>query len=79
MSYYFILFEINILIKKISILRTNIFPKNAVDINPSLYPSQFNTTGCRLWSSGSDRIQPSLVNSMQDGPIEIAVEISRTE
>ena len=43
-------------------------------------PSHFNATGCRLWSTGSDRSQSSVANSMQKGPSEIAVvQISRTE
>ena len=56
------------------------FPKNTVDTNPMPPPSHFNATGCRLWSTGSDRSQSSVVNSMQKGPSEIAVvKISRTE
>ena len=66
--------------KHLSIPRTNIFLKNKVDTKPRLPPSQFNATGCRLWSTGSDRSQSSFVNSMQKGPSEIAVvQISRTE
>ena len=54
--------------------------KNKVDTNPRLPPSHFKATGCRLWSTGSDRGQSSGVNSMQKGPSEIAVvQISRTE
>ena len=42
--------------------------------------SENNATGCRLWSTGSDRSQSSVVNSMQKGPSEIAiVQISLTE
>ena len=64
----------------ITILRSNIFLKNTVDTNPRLSPSHFNATGCRLWSTGSDRSQSSVVNSMQMGPSEIAVvQISRTK
>ena len=78
-----ILFQMNIFLlkkKHLSILRTNIFLKNTVDTNPSLPPSHFNATGCRLWSTGSDRSQSSVVNSMQNEPSEIAVvQISRTE
>ena len=66
--------------KHLSILRTNIFLKSEVDTNPRLPPPHFNATGCRLWSTGSDRSQSSVVNSMQKGPSEIAVvQISRTE
>ena len=54
--------------------------KNKVDTNLRLPPSHFNATGCRLWSTGSDRSQSSVVSSMQEGPGEIAVlQISRTE
>ena len=54
--------------------------KNKVDTNPRLPPSHFNATGCRLWSTGSDRSQSSVANSMQKGPSEIAVvQIRRTE
>ena len=67
-------------LKKLSILRTNIFLKSKVDTNPMLPPSHFNATGCRLWSTGSDRSQSSVVNKMQKGASEIAVvQISRTE
>ena len=53
--------------------------KNKIDTNPRLPPSYFNATGCRLWSTGSDRSQSTVVNSMQ-GPNEIAAaQISRTE
>ena len=80
--FYIILLEIKYLsIKKhLSILRTNIFLQNTVDTNPRLPPSHCNATGCRLWSTGSDRSQSRVVNSMQKGPCEIAVvQISRTE
>ena len=54
--------------------------KNTVDINPRLPLSHFNATGCRLWSTGSDRSHSSAVNSMQEEPSEIAVvQISRTQ
>ena len=66
--------------KHLSILRRNIFVKNKVDTNPRLPPSHFNATSCRLWSTGSDRSQSSVANSMQKGPSEVAVvQISRTE
>ena len=40
----------------------------------------FYLAGCRLWSAGSDRSPSSVVNSMQEGPSEIAVvQISRAE
>ena len=43
-------------------------------------PSHFNATGCRIWSTGSDMSQSSVVNSMQMGPSEIAVvQFSRTK
>ena len=64
----------------LSIFRSNIFLKNTVDTNPRLSPSHFNATGSRLWSTGSDRSQSNVVNSMQMEPSEIAVvQISRTE
>ena len=53
--------------------------KNKVDTNPRLPSSHFNATGCRLWFTGIDRSQSSVVNSMQKGPSETAVQISRTE
>ena len=57
-----------------------IFHSKVVHTKPRLPPSHFNATGCRLWSTGSDRSQSSVVNSMQTGPSEIAViQISRTE
>ena len=66
--------------KKISMLRSNIFLQNTVDTNPRRFPSHFNATGCRLWSTGSDRSESSVVNSVQMGPSEIAVvQISRTK
>ena len=66
--------------KHLSNLRTNVFLKNTVYTNPRLPPSHFNATGCRLWSTGSDRSQSSVLNSMQKGPSEIAVvQFSRTE
>ena len=66
--------------KHLSILRTNIFLKNTVDTNPRLSLFHFNATCCRLWSTGSDRSQSSVVNSMQKGPSEISVvQISRIE
>ena len=66
--------------KKLSMLRSNIFLQNTVDTNPRRFPSHFNATGCRLWSTGSDRSESSVVNSMQMGPSEIAVvQISRTK
>ena len=56
------------------------FLKSKIDTNPMLPPSHLDATGCRLWSTGSDRSQSSVVNSMQKGPTEIAVvQISRTE
>ena len=61
-------------------MRTNSFLKNTVDTNPKLPPSHFNATGYRLWSTGSDRSQSSVVKSMQKEPSEIAVvQISQTE
>ena len=40
----------------------------------------FIARGCRVWSTGSDRSQSSVVNSMQEEPSEIAVvQISRSE
>ena len=62
-------------------MRTNIvLKKDKVDTDPGLPPSHFNATGCRLWYTGSDRSQSSVVNSMREGPSEIAVvQISRTE
>ena len=78
-----ILFEINIFNQEIIhsfILRTNIFLKNTVDTNPRLFLSYFNAAGCRLWSTGSDRSQSSVLNGIEEEPSEIAVvEISRTE
>ena len=67
--------------RHLSILRTNIFcRKNKIYTNLSLPPSHFNATGCLLWSTGSNRSQSSVANSMQKGPSEIAVvQISRTE
>ena len=81
-SFYFISFEVNIfLFKKKNINSENkYFLKNTVDTNPRLPLSHFDATGCRLWSTGSDRSQSSVVNSMQKGSSEIAVvQISRTE
>ena len=79
-SFHFIRNEYSLLKKRLSILWTNIFAEKKVDTNPRLAPSHFNATGCRLWSTGSDRSQSSVVNSMQKGPSEIAVvQISRTE
>ena len=55
------------------------FPE-IIDANRWRSTSHFNATGCRLWSTGSGRSQSSVVNSMQEGPSEIAVvQISRTE
>ena len=66
--------------EKISILRSNIFLKNTVDTNPRLSLSHYTDTGGRLWSTGSDRSQSSVVNSMQMGPSETAVvQISWTK
>ena len=66
--------------KCLAILKTNIFLNNTVDTNPSLLLSHFNATGCRQWSTGGDKRQSSVVNSMQREPSEIAVvQISRTE
>ena len=80
--FIFFLFEIKNSWLKInmSILRSNIFLKNTVDTFSRLSPSHFNATCCRLWSTGSDRSQSSVVNSMQIEPSEIAaVQISPTE
>ena len=68
-------------IKKIINSENNYFCwKNKVDTSPRLPPSHCNATGCRLWSTGSDRSQSSVVNNMQTGSSEIAVvQISRTE
>ena len=67
--------------KHLSILITDMFAEK-MKLNPiqGCPPSHFNVTGCRLWSTGSDRSQSSVVNSMQKGPSEMAVvQISRTE
>ena len=75
-----ILFYLNwIFFNYSSILRTNIWLKNTVDTNTMLSPSHFNATGCRLWSTGSDRSQSSVLNGIEE-PNEIAVvQISQTE
>ena len=52
--------------KHLSILRTSIFLKSTVHTNPRLSPYHLNATGCRLWSTGSDRSQSCVVNGMQD-------------
>ena len=72
---YLLLFEMNnFSIKKISISRTNMFLRNTVDTTRRFSPSHSNATGCRLWSTGSDRCQSSVLNSMQEEPpSEIAV------
>ena len=45
-----------------------------------LSSSHFNATGGRLWFTGSDRSQLSVVKCMQQEPSEIpVVQISRTE
>ena len=54
--------------------------KITVDINPRLVLLYFNVTGCELSSTGIGSDQPSVVNSIQEGPTGIAVvKISRTE
>ena len=69
-SFYLILVEIFFFIvqkkKHLSILRTSIFLKSTVHTNPRLSPYHLNATGCRLWSTGSDRSQSCVVNGMQD-------------
>ena len=65
-------------LKKESIFKTNVFLKNTVDGLTRLI--SVNATGCRLWSTGSDRSQSSVGNSMQEEPSEIVVvQISRIE
>ena len=79
---FYIIWNKHFFIKKetSSLLRSNIFLKNTVDTNPRLSPSQFNATDCRLWSTGNDRNQSSVVHSMQMAPSEIAVvQIGQTE
>ena len=84
-SFHFILLEINIFLiqrKKLSILRSKTFLKNKKYSwhQSKASPSHFNATGCRLWCTGSDRSQSSVVNSMQKELREIdVVQISRTE
>ena len=85
---YFLYFDITFfssylkyfLIRKTSILRTNIFLKSTVETNPRLALSHFNAAGCRLWSTGNERSQWSVVNSIQEESSEtVEVRISRTE
>ena len=77
MALYFdiILFEIIIfLIKKKHINSQNkYFPENTFDTNQRLSLSHFNATGSRLWSTGSERSQSSVINSMQEKSSEIDV------
>ena len=54
--------------------------KITVDINPRLALFYFNVTGCELFSTGIGNDQPSVVNSMQEGPTGIfVVHISRAD
>ena len=52
--------------KYLSTPRIYIFLNNNIDTNPSLVPSNLNATDCRLWSTGSDKSQPSVVDNTQE-------------